>query len=173
MYGRSQSTVFFSGNSVATNDSSMARRRGVVSKRFLKGFLLVMVVGLIMAGRIFLTNQITGLRARVADLESQREFLEAGSAKLHWQWNCASNSKAVVQRAEDELGLVLPQTPGPVLVCMGKDPDDKTTWKKMGQGLMQGDLAAVSNEAGQVVTDVMISLEPRSAHAASFDRGVD
>ncbi len=171
MYGRPNSAVCFSGNAVVGGDGAMARRKGVITTRVVMVIGLIVLVGGLMAGRIFLTNQITGLRSRVADLESQKEFLEAGSAELHLQWNRVSNAEVVTKRARLELGLVVPESPGPVLVCLGKKENGKSVWGKLKAGVFGRDLARVRSEAGVAVAGAMVSLEPRGAWAGTYEGG--
>jgi len=116
MYGQSNSSMYFSSNAVVSGDGAMARRKGMMTARVAMIIAVVGMIGVLMGGRIFLTNQITGLRTRVADLENQKEFLEAGSAKLHMKWNRASSGEVIMARAGQELGLVVPNEPGLVLV---------------------------------------------------------
>ncbi len=145
----------------------MAQRKGVITSRVVAVICLVVVVGGLMAGRIFLTNQITGLRSRVADLENQKEFLEASSAKLHMKWNDASSRKVIVARAEKELGLIVPEKPGLVLVCMNSPKKDQGVLRKLWEGL------PASAEAEELVAGAMVSLVPRSARAAVMEGGVE
>ena len=151
----------------------MARRKGVLTFRLAVVIVLVLVLGFLMAGRIFLTNQITGLRASVADLESRKEFLEAGSARLYTQWNGVSSGGVIVERARRELGLIIPENPGLVLVCGGSQEKNQSAWQKLKNGFPGGDVARVTAEAEEMVAGAMISLVPRSANAATLYNGGD
>ncbi len=177
MNGRPNSTICFSGNSVVSGDGAMARRKGVVTTRVTVIAGVIILVGILMAGRIFLTNQITGLRSQVADLESQKEFLEAGSAKLHKKWNLVSSSKIVMARAQKELGLIVPQNPGLVLVCWNTKDQSKSVWSKLKKGVLSADLNTVGLSAEEAmagaVSDAMVSLEPRGALAGTYDSRVE
>ena len=165
MYGQSNSSIFFSSNAVVSGDGAMARRKGVLTTQVVMIVAVVALVGLLMGARIFLTNQITGLRSRVADLENQKEFLEAGSAKLNMKWNYASSGDVLVARAEKELGLIVPEKPGLVLVCSNEPKKDTGVLRKLWAGL------PASEEAGELVAGAMVSLVPRSARAAAPEGG--
>ena len=143
----------------------MAQRKGMVTTQVVITVAVVVLVALLMGGRIFLTNQITGLRARVADYESQKEFLEAGSAQLHKDWNRESSGEVIIRRAQKELGLIVPQEPGLVLVCLREDHKGQGVLKKLWDGL------SVSESAGEVVAGAMVSLVPRSARAGTYEGG--
>lgn len=177
MYGRPNSAICFSGNAVVSGDGAMARRKGVVTTRVALLLTVILLVGSLMASRIFLTNQITGIRSRVADLENQKEFLEAGSAQLHLNWNRASNAEVVMNRARKELGLTVPESPGFVLVCLDKKSEDKSVWDRLKAGVLKTELGEVGSGAGEAmagaVSEAMISLEPRGAWATTYDNGAD
>lgn len=166
MYGQSNSSVFFSSNTMVSGDGAMARRKGVVTVRVAMVFCVVLLVGVLMGGRIFLTNQITGLRTRLAGLENQKEFLESGSANLHLKWNYVSSRDVIVARANRELGLVVPEVPGPVLVCVDTPQKNEGALQKFWKGL------PATEEAGELVAGAMVTLTPRSARAGTVeDRG--
>lgn len=159
--------AYFSGNNVASGDGTMARRKGVLTVRVVLTVFLVLVVGALMLGRIFLSNQITGLRSRVADLENQKEFLEAGNANLLSRWNLASKDETIVKRAEKELGLIVPEDPGPVLVCVREDRQSRSGWKQRWTSWLDQD------RTSQVMAGAMVSLVPRAAVADAPDPGGD
>lgn len=136
-------------------DGAMARRKGVVSRRLIIGALGVLFVGLLMVSRVFLTTQVTDARARIADLESRREFLEAGHADLQERWNLASSAAEIQRRAGAELGMVVPETPGPVIVL-----------QEMEQG-GSGPLLTLGQEVVAAVEWTMVSLQPAAAMAST------
>lgn len=167
MYGQSGTSLFFSSNAVVSGDGAMARRKGVLTTQVVMVVFVVTLLGLLMGARIFLTTQITGLRSRVADLENQKEFLEASSAKLHMKWNHASSPNIIEARAQRELGLVVPEEPGLVLVCLEGPKKGKGVWRKLWAGL------PASDEAEELVAGAMVSLVPRSARAAAVEGGIE
>lgn len=144
-------------------NGAMAQRKGVVTGKVAMVVCVVILLGLLMGSRIFLTNQITGLRTRVADLENQKEYLEASSAKLHLKWNDNANGEIIVARAERELGLIVPREPGLVLVCLGKHKESKSTFEKLWAGF------PVREEASELVAEAMVSLVPRGARAGTVE----
>ena len=163
MYGQPDSSLYFSSNTVGTEGGAMAQRKGILTAQVVAVVVVVIVMGALMGGRIFLTNQITGLRTRVADLENQREFLEAGSARLHLQWNEASSRETIVTRASTELGLIVPESPGLVLVCVRKPQKGHAVWDALWEGF------PARERTSQLVANAMISLEPRSARAGTIE----
>ncbi len=165
MYGQPNSSLYFSSNAVVSGDGAMARRKGVLTTQVVMVVVVAALVGLLLGGRIFLTNQITSMRARVADLENQKEFLEAGSAKLHMNWNHASSGEVVVARAQKELGLIVPEKPGLVLVCLDGPKKDKNVLRDLWAGL------PASDQAGELVAGAMVSLVPRGALAGTMEGG--
>lgn len=165
MYGQSDSSMYYSSNGIGSGGGAMAQRKGLLSGQVLAVIFVVVLVGLLMGSRIFLTNQITGLRTRVADLENQREFLEAGSAKLHLKWNEASSRETVVARADRELGLIVPEEPGLVLVCVCEPEKGKAVWQKLWDGFPAKD------KTSELVAGAMVSLVPRSARAGTLEDG--
>ena len=167
MYGQSNSSIFFSSNAVVSGDGAMARRKGVLTTQLVMVVVVAVLLSLLMGGRIFLTNQITGLRSQVADLANQKEFLEASSARLHMKWNNASSRKVIVARAEKELGLIVPEKPGLVLVCMNDPKKDQGVLRKLWEGL------PASDEAEELVAGAMVSLVPRGARAAVMEGGAE
>ncbi len=167
MYGQANATAYFSGNSVVVQNRSMAQRKGVLTLRVVLILGATLLLGSLMASRIFLTNQITGLRANVAELESRKEFLEAGSARLFTHWNRVSNGDLIVQRAERELGLVVPENPGLVLVCSKMAESQNGAWYKLKSRLPGKDLARIKAGAEEMVTGAMVSLTPRGVRAGT------
>ena len=165
MYGQTNPAAYFSGNAVVSGDGAMARRKGMMTARVAMVLGIIVLVGILMGGRIFLTNQITGLRTRVADLESQKKFLEAGSAELQLKWNRESSGEKIMARAGRELGLIVPNEPGLVLVCVDTPRKTKSGWREMWDGL------AVEGETGELVAGAMVSLVPRGARASATDNG--
>lgn len=165
MLGRPESSTYFSSNSMMVGDSAMARRKGVVTTRVAVVFSVVVLLGILMAGRIYLTNRITGLRARVAGLENRREFLEATLAQGQSRWNEISRDQVIIQRAERELGLVVPGDPGLVLVCVS-DPKARTgLWSRLKGEFLAAKMTPQGARAGEVMTGSMISLVDRRAAA--------
>jgi len=150
-----------------TDDGTMARRRGIFTARLLGSLLAVLLLGLLMGGRVFISNQITDLRAEIACLEDQKEFLEAGQADLQAAWNEATSPRTVRRRAESELGLVLPAQPGLALVAVPTDGNGADgLWQRMMDrlGVDGGPLAQAASM--EKLTGAMVSLTPRSAMAA-------
>ena len=159
MAGTTRLTHPYSGPQMMPGDGAMARRKGVVTNRVVIGLMVFLCLGAVMSSRVFLTSQITGQRARIADLESRKEFLEAGNAELHSRWITASSPAVVMARAEKELGLMAAETPGPVLVLLPEGRDERSQ------------LAVLRAEVEEVFHGTMVSLQPRTAHADPLTPG--
>ncbi len=127
-----------------------------------------------MAGSINISNQTTALRTEIASLEARQEFLEAGSGHLLARWNAATSTEVIIRRARGELGLVVPDAPGLVLV------HEEGSRKSNGSGLWQKFLSrfgggtpvqAAEDQVGLVV-GTMVSLTPRKGPLALVRAGV-
>jgi cell division protein FtsB len=94
----------------------MARTRRLADRRV----LLILAHGsgaaLLLVLLVCLANGVVNLRADIQARESELAYLEARYAAHLAEWNRISAPEAVVPRAVRELGLVLPEEPGPVLV---------------------------------------------------------
>jgi hypothetical protein len=130
-------------------------------------------LGLLLAGSVFISNQTTGLRAGIADLESRREFLEAGSGWLQTRWNSATRAQVIIHRARVEIGLEEQENPGLVLVCRNVDGHDasKSGWQRFLSRFGGGDAAHAAGDHVGLVVGSMISLTPRNAQAAQTPPG--
>ena len=148
-----------------TNSGVMAHRREVGGRKLLTVSLLVLVVAAMSVGSVYVTNQVTRLRLEIARLEDQREFLEAGSARLLRTWNKVSAASVVVARAERELGLVVPDEPGLVLVQMPEDGGRISTWRRLLSNMAGGDPAQAGEVSPGWVMGAMVSLTPRQPSA--------
>ncbi len=106
-----------------TGGCAMAHRRTMGGCKLLVGSLALVVTAALLAGSVHVSNRVTGLRTEIAGLESRREFLEAGSARLQTAWNSATAPKVITARAQDELGLICPSLPD--LECGYANPKDR------------------------------------------------
>jgi len=139
----------------------MAHRRRVASGRLTLFILGSLLLGLMLAGRVFVSNQVTGLRAEIAALEDRREFLEAGSAQLLAHWNAATASAVVTARARRELGLICPDTPDPVLVRLDESVSDPGgAWRRWLDGFGGGEPARAADGGPGSEVGTMVSLAP-------------
>ena len=147
---------------------AMAHRRGLLRGKVTLAVLATLGLGLLLAGSVFISNQTTGLRASIAELESRREYLEAGSGLLLTRWNAATNPKVITRRAQ-KIGLEIQQDPGLVLVC--RNDDDHGTaeggWRKFLSRFGGGGSAQAASDPSGLVVGAMISLTPRSSAAAA------
>jgi hypothetical protein len=102
---------------------TMATRRRLFRGRLTFAAVGGLVLALMLGGSVFVSNQVTAMRADIARLESRQDFLEAGSAQLLTRWNRETGREAIVARARRELDLVVPETPG--LVLLEASPSDE------------------------------------------------
>jgi len=151
----------------------MAHRRGLLKGRVTLGVLSTLSLGLLLAGSINISNQTTGLRKNIADLESRREFLEAGSGELLTQYNAATSAKVIIHRAKTEIGLEEQEHPGLVLVCKDREDQDGPAgaWRRFLSRFGGGDAALSAGDQVSQVVGSMISLTPRNAQAAETPDG--
>ena len=147
---------------------TMAHRRRLISRRatlLACGGLLLVVM---LVGMVFLSNQVTGLRRSLTDLQDDRQFLEARAARLLQAWNTATRPEAICGRARRELGLVLPSEPQYVLVLRppaggersGGGPRSWTDWPVA---------SAVASAAASpdVSPDILPNISPARAAGAA------
>jgi hypothetical protein len=144
----------------------MAHRRAMGGRRMALASLLVLAVTFLMAGSVYVSNRVTGLRTEIARLESRRGFLEAGSARLLGQWNHATAPAVVVERASRELGLVAFDDPGLVLVQMPATGDQVSRWRQLLENVSAGTAVQAAQAATSAGQEPMVSLTPRTAHPA-------
>jgi len=161
------------GPNARRESRAMAHRRGLLRGKVTLGVLGTLGLGLLLAGSIFISNQTTGLRKSIADLDDRREFLEAGSGELLTKYNAATSAKVIIPRAKREIGLIEQENPGLVLVC--KDPGDQEgapgAWRRFLSRFGGGEAAKAAGDQVSLVVGSMISLTPRSAQAAGTTAG--
>ena len=126
---------------------AMAQRRRLVSSRmtglFCGGLLLVTAL----VGMVSLSNSVNGMRASIAELEDNREFLEAHAALLQARWNQATLPAVIIARASSELALMLPENPGQVLLTYEPESaNNGSRWLQLFDGFGGGD-PAVAGES--------------------------
>jgi hypothetical protein len=144
---------------------AMAHRRGL-----LRGKVTVVVTGtlvltLLLAGSVFFSNQTTGLRSKMAELESRREFLEAGAGQLLTRWKAATTAKVIIRRAREEIGLEVQENPGLVLVCRDEKGRNGAhdRWRRFLSRFGGGGAAQAAVDQTGLVVGSMVSLTPRNA----------
>jgi hypothetical protein len=162
-----------SGQNTRRCAGTMAHRRRLPRGKVTCTILGVLGVGMLLAGSIFISNQTTLMRAEIAGLDSRRECLEAGSGTLMTQWNAATSAQVIVRRARAELGLIVPEEPGLVLVCQVGEPASSGSglWKKFLSRFGGADAAQAAGDQMNLVVGSMVSLTPRSAQAATIIPG--
>lgn len=159
---------------VGPGDKNLSRRAGHMAqrKRFLSARVgLVLGVGVLLGalltGRLLLLNQVTAMRAGIAQLQDRKGFLETRSASLQEGWNHATSLAVVRARAEKELGLERPDEPGLVLVKMpAEEVRGRSRWTGWLGGWGGGDQAQAGEPAAIAVPGAMVHLTPRAAASA-------
>lgn len=96
----------------------MAHRKGICSRGTAAALPVVVLGAMMLAGAVFVSNQVVAQRLRVAALEDQRDCLEAEGAGLRAGWNHASSAGVIRERAGREIGLLEPEDPSLVLARM-------------------------------------------------------
>ena len=94
----------------------MAQRQDLFGRGAALAVPLVLLGVLLLAGAVFISNQVVTCRLQIAQLDDQREFLDARSALLQARWNSLSRPAVIQARAREELGLVVTGQPHLVLV---------------------------------------------------------
>ncbi len=139
---------------------AMAHRRAVGGR----GFLVTVVVGVLfavmLAGSVYISNRVVGLRAEIARLEGRREFLEAGSAQLLTAWNKATAPAVIIERARRETGLIVAEDPDLVLVQLPSAAEKTSAWRRLLDNVGGAD-AAQAAPAPAFMSGSMVSLSPR------------
>ncbi len=94
----------------------MARTRRLAGRRVLLILSHGSGAALLLVLLVCLANGVVNLRADIQTDEGELAYLEARYAAHLAEWNRISARETIVPRAREELGLVLPEEPGPVLV---------------------------------------------------------
>ncbi len=143
---------------------TMAHRRRLFGGQVTLTILGALCLGLLMAGSIYISNQTTGFRTQIAALEARQEFLEAGSGHLMTRWNAATSTAVVIRRARMELGLVVPENPGLVLVYEegSRKTAESGLWQKFLSKFGGGSLVQAADDQVGLVVGSMVSLTPRN-----------
>ncbi len=95
---------------------AMAQRRDLFCRSTALALPLVMLGVALLAGAIFVSNQVVSCRLKVARLEDRREYMEAKAAHLQARWNSLTTAESIQTRARREIGLIIPDQPQLVLV---------------------------------------------------------
>lgn len=139
---------------------AMAHRRAVGGQKLAVGSVGLLLLAFLLAGSVYISNRVTGLRAEIAQLESQTEFLEAGSARLQSDWNKATAPAVIKDRAWQELGLFSPRNPDLVLVAQPVAGDKVSVWRRWLDNVGGADAAQAATVPGPSQGN-MVSLSPR------------
>jgi hypothetical protein len=148
------------GPAARRDSRNMAIRRRMVRGKVTFAVLGIAVLVLMLGGSVFVSNQVTGLRADIARLEERQDFLEAGSAQLQTAWNRATCVEVIAARAA-QIGLHVPVEPGLVLVEADPAAGDRAGTLRRLIGRLGGAAEASAAEFPRTVTGTMVSLHPR------------
>jgi cell division protein FtsB len=98
---------------------------------------------------IALANNVNALRAEIAELTAQREYLRAETARLTAVWNEVTAPEVVIRRAREELGLVAPDGATPVVVMLDDaERGGSPAWRRWLAEFPPGAAMAVVADAG-------------------------
>lgn len=152
---------------------TMAHRRRLAGGQVTLTALGALCLGLLLAGSIYISNQTTALRTEIAVLEARQEFLEAGTGHLLTRWNAATSTEVIIRRARKELGLVVPEDPGLVLVYQEGDGSDRGSglWQKFLSRFGGGTAVQAAEDQAGLVVGTMVSLTPRNSWGTSVPGG--
>jgi hypothetical protein len=148
-----------------TNHGAMAHRRGMGGRKVLTGTGLLLLAAVLLAGSVFVSNRVTSSRSEIARLENRSEVLEASSARLLSVWNQAAAPSVIIARSEAELGLIVPEDPGLVLVQTLDDGERVNPLRRWLASVGGGQDAEAGELNPGLVMGSMVSLTPRGAQA--------
>lgn len=143
--------------------ADMAHRRSLARGRLAIGLAAGVTMAVLMCGAVFLSNEVTDLRADIAVLENRRCCLEAESARLQLSWNRASSPEIILARAQRESGLAVPDEPALVLVQADPERRERASWKSLLDGFGGGSVAQAGVTAVAAPASRFVSLVPRAA----------
>ncbi|NCQ33665.1 hypothetical protein GW813_01050 [bacterium] len=110
----------------------MAQRRDMFCRGTALAVPLILVGVALLAGAVYVSNQVVACRLNVSRLEDRREFLEARTALLQARWNTVTASRVIQDRAHREIGLEIPRQPSMVLVQAPRSSrEDPGLWQRM------------------------------------------
>ena len=146
----------------------MAHRKSLTAGRLVMGLLVGVTTTLMLAGTVFLSNEVTNLRADIAELENQKCCLQASNADLQSAWNAATAADVILARAERE-GFVIPDEPALVLVCTDvRDEVRSRPWQHLLDHLGGGTEAMATGLPARADDSGLVSLVPRAARDESL-----
>lgn len=155
------------GNLAARRSEAMAHRRHLIKGRVGLAAMVLLGVGVVLAGSVFVSNQTVRLRRSIAALEADVVVARAENANLHARWNVATAPRAITGRAERELGLIVPADPSPVLAAVRLETPSTLdgVWRLL-QGLGGGEPAQAAVVSGTPAAGKLVSLAPRGVALA-------
>ena len=147
--------------------ADMAHRRSLATGRVVIGLLAGLTITILMAGAVFLSNEVTSLRSGIAVLGNRRCCLEAESARLQTVWNRVSAPQVIMERAWAEGGLVVPEVPALVLVRADlEDSRSEGVWRNLLDGIGGGTDAQATGIPPRRGSNGLVSLTPRAMAGA-------
>ncbi len=151
------------GSLAARQGAAMAHRRRVLRGRVCLAALVLVVVGAVLAGAVYISTDVMLLRRQLASLEAQRRCAEAEGAQLLAKWNAATALPVLTRRAQEELGLEVTVEPGLTLLAVraGELQQRPGRIRRLLGGLGGADAALAAEVPGEAGQGAMISLEPR------------
>ncbi len=150
------------GSLAARQGAAMAHRRRVMRGRKGLAALGLVLLSVVLAAAVQLSNEVTSLRRNIASLEARRLCAEAERALLLSEWNTVTALPVLTRRGREELGLEVTADPGLTLIAVrpaiGRQPGRITRF--LGS-LGEVDAAMAAEPPREPVKESMISLAPR------------
>ena len=154
------------GSLAARQGAAMAHRRRVMRGRKGLAALGLVLMSVVLAAAVHLSNEVTSLRRDIASLEALRLCAEAERAQLMSEWNTATALPVLKDRARNELGLETATDPGLTLIAVraeaGRQPG---RIRRFLGGLGGADAAMAAVAPVEAAEGALISLEPRRREA--------
>ena len=120
----------------------MARRRRLRGRPVLISLVGCIVLTAALTQLVTLANSVINLRGEIAQLQDRRMYLDGQIADLAAQWHEKTTRSVIIARAENELGLVAPAGPGPLIVVTSEVAERRVpVWRRVLGAVGAGDVA--------------------------------
>lgn len=148
------------GSLAARQGAAMAHRRRVMRGRKGLAALGLVLLSVVLAAAVHISNEVVSLRRNIASLEAKRLCAEAEGALLLSEWNTGTSLPVLVSRAREELGLEVANEPGLTLIAVRLEPGREPSRLRRFLGGLGGPDAALAADA-PAEAKTMITLAPR------------
>ncbi len=141
----------------------MAHRKDLFSRSAALAVPVLLLGVVLLAGVVYISNQVVACRLQIARLDDRREYLDARSALLQARWNALTRADVIQARATREIGLVQAEQPHLVLLQATAGEEEKYgLWRRVLAHFGGGTSleAATDPLVGAQEHEGMVSLEP-------------